>query len=263
MHIAIKPLFETTLVEPVQLGKFHEKGAKVVINQNAVTDSFGKIVFIAPSPTLLSLNEACLLADEATRLKNELKNTSKVQIMTDNKDPKWTAEQELAQNPNAERIVILDTETVYRFLQIAMAFHFAVIAAVEVFCTQHIPSDYEMRRHQKPKGFIQKTFAGIGIKRMENLSKADIERRLSIVEKLELLAEIKGVEDMKQSTEWRSFRNTKKTRDSVVHQKNGGVAIAGYAPLYGNLIDVDFQESTREIVALLNKFLSDPILIEE
>lgn len=263
MHIEIKPLYETTLTSPVQLGKFHKKGARVVINQGVNTKSFGKTMFVAPSPTLLSLNEACRLADEATRLKNELKDTSKIQIMTASTDPAWTAEQELIQNPNAERIVILETDTVYSFLQIAMSFHFAIISAVEVFCTQHIPSDYQMRRDHKPKGAIQKTLAIVGIKRTEKLSKADIERNLSIIEKLELLAKIKGVEDMKQSTEWRSFRNTKKTRDSVVHQKNGGVAIAGYAPLYGNLIDIDFQKSTREVVALLNMLSSNSIVVEE
>ncbi len=265
MHIEIEPIFESELAQPVQIAGSkikHEKGAKLVLSHKLDTMTFGSLMIIAQSPCHLLLNEACRLADEVAALKAEIASTPQKQVFTSSPDPEMTAERALQEDPNAEVVTIVPKELAYRFFQSAMSFHFALLAAVEVFCTQAIPSQHVLHRTVKPRGILQKIMAFFGKNYTEKLTKVEIEHRLSTVEKLEVLADIKDQSSIKQEAFWGTFMKAKKLRDAVVHQKNGGVSISGYEPLYVRLLDADYEASVKAVVELVNKFAARPIILK-
>lgn len=175
-----------------------------------------------------------------------------------------TGERALREDPAAELVHVVPAEKAYAYLQKLAAFHFHLIAAVEAFCNQMIPNAHEVQDRRRTAGILDRLRKLFGIPpRRRMLNKTEIERLFTIEEKLELVADLKGKSDVKQKQVWQTFKETKRTRDAIVHLKNGGIAIAGYETTYVKLFDADCKKSIRHLTELMNYLLPDFVRLVE
>jgi len=88
--------------------------------------------------------------------------------------------------------------------------------ALEVFVNESIPEDYEYHTHKKSKT------------KLETMNKKDIERRLSLDEKLSnVLPGVKDIETPKGKKCWQGYVELKRIRDRIIHMKKEDIRSSG------------------------------------
>jgi hypothetical protein len=235
----IKPLFETTLSAPYQ-GKFlHPAGAKVAISHKTDTKRFGPLVWLAPNPVHLFLNSAEGAITEAREAAKQI-HGSPQQVFSElvNSDPTIAAERALREDPKAELTTHPNAPHVYAYVEAAMKAQIFMAMAVEAFTNLMIPNDYKYNRTWKGK--------------QEELGKDQIERKCSLEDKMDILATIKSLPEMKQQSFWSPFKELTSLRGDIVHWKTLGTPFLNYEATYVRLFEADMDTSLKAIIDLMN-----------
>lgn len=165
---------------------FYKKGSRLYLT-SIIPLSGGKTLSIpVPNATALCLNSSRRSWASAM----EIRKGSKI-------------------DPSIKKTVIFPSETdAFDFIESSFEAVLMAYAALEAFSNELIPDSYEHHSFRNSKII------------MEVMKKADIERWLSLDEKLSVVMPAAlGVASPKQSRCWSGFKKLKKIRDRITHMK--------------------------------------------
>lgn len=240
----VKPYFRTTLAEPFQGKYLHEAGTEVVMNMHIKSKTLGDFIVMLPDPVSLNLNNAQNFIDKCEKIKERINKargfTVFSKILTEEKIVGKSKEEINFMDPDADFFRTLDNDKVFEYIQSSMGVVVSLITAIESFVNLIIPHDYFLERVNS-KGVI------------ETLNKSDIVRKLSIIDKLELVATVKGKDNLKQQKFWNAFKTIKDLRDDIIHFKKMDNKIDQmWAPIVISFLDSDLQAFFDETVSLIS-----------
>ena len=249
----IKPYFKSTLAEPFRGKHLHTVGAEVVMNMVVKSKTIGDFIIMLPDPVSLNLNNAQGFINKCEKLKERVNKAKQYTVMSkvlsENQIQNNNIEEIRRLDPNAEVFRVLDNDKVFEYIQSSIGVVVSLITAVESFVNLIIPHDYLLERLNK--GVI------------ETLDKATMVRKLSISEKLELVAKIKNKEDLKQQKFWTTFKEIKSLRDQIIHFKKMDNNINEmWSPIVVSFLDSDLQEFFNDTVSMISFLHPDYLGIE-
>lgn len=250
----VKPYFKTTLAEPFQGKHLHEAGAEVVMNMHVKSKTLGDFIVMLPDPVSLNLNNAQNFVDKCEKLKERINKARKFTVfsktLTEEKIAGKSKEEIHLMDPDANFFRELDNDKVFEYIQGSMGVVVSLITAVESFVNLIIPHDYSLERVNS-KGVT------------EVLDKTAIVRKLSIIDKLELVATVKGKDNLKQQKFWNAFKTIKDLRDDIIHFKKMDNKIDEmWTPIVISFLDSDLQVFFDETVSLISFLHPDYLSIE-
>ncbi len=250
----IKPYFKSTLAKPFQGKHFHDVGTTVVMNTEVRTKSIGDFILMLPDPVSLNLNNAQGFIDKCGKLKERIdkakESTVMSKILTEEAIRGRTNEEIKKLDPAADIFRILDNDKVFEYVQSSMGVVVSLITAVESFVNLMIPVGHTVERTNR-KG------------EKETLDKAQIVRKFSIEDKLEIVAIIKAKTDLKQQTFWNSFKTVKDLRDDIIHFKKMDNNINQmWRPIIESFFDSDLQKFFDDTVAMIVYLHPDYLEVE-
>ncbi|MDB4940246.1 MAG: hypothetical protein JWO40_671 [Candidatus Doudnabacteria bacterium] len=240
----INPYFRTTLAKPFQ-GKFlHEAGAEVILNIPINSKTIGNFIIMLPDPVSLNLNNAQAFIDKWVKLKeriNKSKNFTVYSSALSEDDISGKSQEQIKHlDPNANFYRTLDEEKVFECIQSSIGVVISLITAMEAFVNVVIPHDYILQRTNKRS-------------EKENLNKDSIVKKLSISEKIILIADIKGKADLKEQVFWSTFHEVKKLRNDIIHFKKTDANINNmWAPIIIGFLDSDLQKFFDHFVIMID-----------
>jgi hypothetical protein len=240
----INPYLKTTLSEPFQGKYLHEAGAEVVMNMHIKSKTLGDFMVMLPDPVSLNLNNAQNFIDKCEKLKERINKardfTVFSNILTEEKITGKSKEEIHLMDPSAVFFRKLDNDKVFEYIQTSMGVVVSLITAVESFVNLIIPHNHSIERVNS-KGIT------------ETLDKTDMIRKLSIVEKLELVATVKGKNDLKQQKFWTTFKTIKDLRDNIIHFKKMDNKINEmWTPIVVSFLDSDLQDFFNQTVSMIS-----------
>lgn len=250
----IKPYFKSTLAKPFQGKHFHDVGTSVVINTEVRTKSIGDFILMLPDPVSLNLNNAQGFIDKCGKLKERIdkakESTVMSKVLTEEAIRGRTNEEIKKLDPAADIFRVLDNDKVFEYVQSSMGVVVSLITAVESFVNLIIPADHTVERINR-KG------------EKETLDKAQIVRKFSIEDKLEIVAAVKAKADLKQQTFWNSFKTVKDLRDDIIHFKKMDNNINQmWRPIIESFFDSDLQKFFDDVVAMIVYLHPDYLEVE-
>lgn len=122
-----------------------------------------------------------------------------------------------------------DTE-LFDALELLLLSIISSYTAIESFCNESIPEDYDYWHHRKSKTIVEKS------------NKKEIERHFSTSSKLvEILPTIYHVKNPKGTRAWESYVKLKRCRDSLIHAKSNEVryTIDGENHIWEKLLKIE------------------------
>jgi len=245
----INPYFRSTLAKPFQGKVLHEVGTPVVISAEVQTKALGKFLVIVPDPVSLNLNNAQNAADKCEQLRIRINSSKQFTVFSkilieEKQIAGLSPEKVLSLDPQANILRKLDEQKVYEYMQSSMGIIVSLITSIESFLNLTIPYDYTLEVERK------------GIK--ELLDKAQIVRRFSIEDKIELIGKIKNKEKVKQEPFWSTFKEIKGLRDEIIHFKNTDKKVGEiWNPILVFLFDSDLQKLIDDTITLIDYFHPD------
>ena len=250
----VKPYFRTTLAEPFQGKHLHKAGAEVVMNMHIKTKTLGDFIMMLPDPVSLNLNNAQNFVDKCEKLKERINKAHKFTVfsktLTEEKIAGKSKEEIHSMDPDADFFRELDSDKIFEYIQSSMGVVVSLITAVESFVNLIIPHDYSLKRVNS-KGVT------------EILDKTTMVRKLSIIDKLELVATIKSKDNLKQQKFWSTFKAIKDLRDDIIHFKKMDNKIDQmWTPIVVSFLDSDLQVFFDETVSLISFLHPDYLSIE-
>jgi len=240
----INPYFRTTLAEPFQAKHSHEAGAEVVMNMHVRSKTLGDFIVMLPDPVSLNLNNEQNFIDKSEKLKERINKVRGFivfsKILTEEKIAGKSKEEIHSMDPDADFFRELDNDKVFEYIQTSMGVVVSLITAVESFVNLIIPHDHSIERTNS-KGVV------------EILDKTAMVRKLSIIDKLELVATVKGKDSLKQQKFWATFKIIKDLRDDIIHFKKMNDKINKmWTPIVVSFLDSDLQDFFNQTVSMIS-----------
>lgn len=248
----IKPIFTTEVTKDVfnvDGSLWIAKGSRVAFTSSFKTKIFGNFSLVAPNPVHLLLANFDFLIIEVGKEAARANESNKIIVFSKLVDGvhRHTTDELLKLDPKATQIRKLDENRLYNFLHLSFSCLVSLIAAVEAFVNQELPSSYEISTINKK---------GMNIK----LTKSDIEIGKRLEEKIELLGELLNKREYKKQSFWQKFKEIKKLRDNLVHIKTkGSDKVDRNDYLFAALFDLDLTEARNTVVSLTNYFIDNYI----
>ena len=224
------------------------------MNTEVRTKSIGDFILMLPDPVSLNLNNAQGFIDKCSKLKERINKAKQITVMNTvltEKNIQGRTDLEIKRlDPAADIFRVLDDDKVFEYIQSGMGVVVSLITAVESFVNLTIPADYSFeRKNQKGESEI--------------LDKAKIVRKLSIEDKLEIVATVKQKLNLKQQAFWSSFKIVKDLRDDIIHFKKMDNNINQmWRPIIESFFDSDLQKFFNDIVSMITFLHPDYLEIE-
>ncbi|MFP6844708.1 MAG: hypothetical protein VB958_05770 [Thalassolituus sp.] len=179
-------------------------------------------VHFVSEDTRLSTGQIALKGSQVTRLSIAKVNRKKsIRILLPNSTAlflsasrrAWIEAQEIRKGSRIDRsikkeVTFTTTQDSFDYLERVMESVIMAHSAIESFANENIPVDFVYHKHRRSDSVL------------EAMSSKDIERHLSLSEKLSLvLPECLSVDSPKGSKCWQGFVELKSVRDSLIHMK--------------------------------------------
>jgi len=167
-------------------GAVSPKGTQITLQSITQLTKKKQLIIVLPNATAICLSASKRAWKEAHSIR-QASNIDK------------TLKKEVRFNSTAESFDYLERS----IESIIMAF-----TALEAFVNENVPDDFEYHTHKKGQNVL------------EIMDKKDIERKLSLDEKLSLvLPAAKNIDSPKGSKCWQGYNDLKKIRNRIVHMK--------------------------------------------
>ena len=212
-----KPLLEA---EEIQ------KKSRVMYASAFFTKRFGNFIIPIPDPVWLFLDMAEKSMIEAMSVAKELDKVNKTLMFGED------GEKEIYRD--------LDFDKLQEYLELLFSTVIYLITAIETFTNKTIPNNYSHSYYDN-KG------------NKKNMNKSEIEKRLSVEDKISIVCRLRKVKGVKQTKFWTTFKKVKQIRDDLVHLKTkGDDNINMYDDIFINAFDLDMKLSLDHFIALVN-----------
>jgi len=242
--IKVKPLFSTLLKNDVYNPNgslWLPKNSKVYHTSIFKTKRFEKFLLITPNPVHLIISGVDFLISEIQKEITLINQNNKIHVFSKLLDgiKNFTAQELMEIDKEAEVIRKLDEDRLYKYLFLSMNCIISMISAIEAFVNQEIPVNFFLYKKKNKKV----------------LKKEDIEKELTLKEKIEILAKILNKKEYHKFNFWFDFLEIKKIRDNLIHLKTkGSISVDRYNGIFSKIFDLDFLKYRNSIVSMINYF---------
>lgn len=242
--IKIKPIFSTFVKYDVYNpdgSLWLPKNSKVYHSSIFETKKFKNFLLVTPNPVHLIISGIDFLISEIQKEITLINQNNKIIVFSKLLDGRknFTVQELIELDKEAKVIRKLDEDRLYKYLFLSMNCIISMISAIEAFVNQEIPVDFFLYKKKNKKVF----------------KKEDIEKELTLKEKIKILAKILNKKEYHKFNFWYDFLEIKEIRDDLIHLKTkGSISVERYNGIFSKIFDLDFLKYRNSIVSMINYF---------